>query len=100
MAAIAYDHEFGIWDLAMQRPPALDRYHPIAFAPDDERWPPDQVCVLLEAVGVPVSRGSEDRMMGVRGDEGPAYRLDTLVGDQVTVYLSDGATHPLSKKEF
>ncbi len=55
MAAIPDNYKPGIRDLTVQRPAALDGYHPVIFAPDDKRRPANKVRILFEAPGMPVS---------------------------------------------
>lgn len=71
----------------------FDRDDVVLFAPDDEGWLVDEVRVLFEAVGVPVSRCGEDRAMAIGGVEWAADRFDALLGDHVMIGLGQSAVH-------
>ena len=53
----------------------------------------DEVRVLLDPVGMPVSRGREQRVVGVGSGQGTENSLDAFVGDQLMVRWRERPAH-------
>lgn len=100
VAAVFEDDEAGIQDLAVERVAVFDIDDGVLVAPDYQRRLFDEVRVLFEAVGVPVSRCGEDRAVAVCGVERAADRFYAVVCYQVMIRPGERTLHAKPKESL